>query len=110
MCTRRSARVPRQPQLPTEDLKVILRPLGGFDAAQLRTVTVREGVLRAAGISYEEACSDQAEHAHDEHAQQGVHPEIQQSHQHLDKHKGLRGGGIHNGTRRYQQGSHSWHT
>ncbi|KAG0427691.1 hypothetical protein HPB47_025276 [Ixodes persulcatus] len=48
---RRPAKAPRQPQLPAEDLKVILRLRGGFDAAQLRTVAVRDGVLRAAGIS-----------------------------------------------------------
>ncbi|KAG0413439.1 hypothetical protein HPB47_009402 [Ixodes persulcatus] len=55
---RRPAKAPRQPQLPAEDLKVILRLRGYFDAAQLRTVAVRDGVLRAAGISYHEACSD----------------------------------------------------
>ncbi|KAG0433542.1 hypothetical protein HPB47_019847 [Ixodes persulcatus] len=47
-----------QPCRILEDLKVNLRLRGGFDAAQLRTVTVRDGVLRAAGISYDEACSD----------------------------------------------------
>ncbi|KAG0439218.1 hypothetical protein HPB47_016718 [Ixodes persulcatus] len=55
---RRPTKAPRQPQLPAEDLKVILRLHGGFDAAQLRTVAVRDGVLRATGISYDEACSD----------------------------------------------------
>lgn len=43
---------------PAEDLKVILHPRGGFDAAQLGTVAVSDGMLRAAEISYDEACSD----------------------------------------------------
>ncbi|KAH7933107.1 hypothetical protein HPB49_008241 [Dermacentor silvarum] len=54
----RKPTAPRQPQLPPEDLKVVLRPRGGFDATQLPTVAVRDGVLRAAEITYDKASGD----------------------------------------------------
>lgn len=54
----RKPTAPRQPQLPPEFLKVVLRPRGGFDATQLPTVAVRDGVLRAAEITYDKASGD----------------------------------------------------
>lgn len=49
---------PRQPRLPEEDYKVVLRPRGGLDMAQLHVAYIKDGVLRAATVTKEEAEED----------------------------------------------------
>lgn len=48
---------PRQPQLPEEDYKVVIRPRGGFDTMQSSAI-IKDGVLRAAGITMKDAEED----------------------------------------------------
>ncbi|KAH7937409.1 hypothetical protein HPB49_011928 [Dermacentor silvarum] len=49
---------PKQPQLPRDYSKIIIRPRGGFDAARLHTVVVRDGVLLEADLTHEAARDD----------------------------------------------------
>ncbi|KAH7936777.1 hypothetical protein HPB49_003920 [Dermacentor silvarum] len=49
---------PKQPQLPRDDFKIVIRPRGGFDAARLHTVVVRDGVLLGADLTHEVARDD----------------------------------------------------
>ncbi|KAH7938191.1 hypothetical protein HPB49_021477 [Dermacentor silvarum] len=49
---------PKQPQLPHDDFKIVIRPRGGFDAARLHTVVVRDGVLLGADLTHEAARDD----------------------------------------------------
>ncbi|KAH7937098.1 hypothetical protein HPB49_007855 [Dermacentor silvarum] len=44
---------PKKPQLPRDDFKIVIRPRGGFDAARLHTVVVRDGVLLGADLTHE---------------------------------------------------------
>ncbi|KAH7949390.1 hypothetical protein HPB49_009299 [Dermacentor silvarum] len=48
---------PRQPLLPEEDYKVVIRPRGGFDTMQ-SSAMIKDGVLRAAGITIKDAEED----------------------------------------------------
>ncbi|KAH7949573.1 hypothetical protein HPB49_012378 [Dermacentor silvarum] len=49
---------PKQPQLPHDDFKFVIRPRGGFDAARLHTVVVRDGVVLGADLTHEAARDD----------------------------------------------------
>lgn len=53
-----SQRLPHQPLLPSEDIKIILRPLEGLDIGRISQASVRDGVLPATGISHDEAADD----------------------------------------------------
>ncbi|XP_040357396.2 uncharacterized protein LOC121046807 [Ixodes scapularis] len=50
--------VPRQPQLPREDIKIIVRPRGGLNISKLSDALIRDGVLRAATVTIAEAEDD----------------------------------------------------
>ncbi|XP_077544519.1 uncharacterized protein LOC144156311 [Haemaphysalis longicornis] len=54
----RSQRLSRQPPLPSEDIKIVLRPREGLDITKISQAGLRDGVLRSAGISYDEAADD----------------------------------------------------
>lgn len=54
----RRPRLPRQPPLPKEDIKVVLRPHEGLDITKVSQASLRDGVLRATGISYDEEVED----------------------------------------------------
>ncbi|KAH7986303.1 hypothetical protein HPB49_026031 [Dermacentor silvarum] len=54
---KRGTPAPRQPQLPEEDYKVVIRPRGGFDTMQSSPI-IKDGVLRAAGITIKDAEED----------------------------------------------------
>ncbi|XP_070380658.1 uncharacterized protein [Dermacentor albipictus] len=49
---------PRQPQLPEDDCKVVIRPRGGLDMAQQRIAYIKDGVLLAAASTPENAGED----------------------------------------------------
>lgn len=55
---RRLQRLPRQPPLPSEDIKIVLRPREGLDITKISQAGLRDGVLRATGISYDDAADD----------------------------------------------------
>ncbi|XP_077558194.1 uncharacterized protein LOC144173813 [Haemaphysalis longicornis] len=54
----RQPRLPRQPALPKEDIKVVLRPREGLDITKVSQACLRDGVLRATGLSCNEAAED----------------------------------------------------
>ncbi|KAH9364439.1 hypothetical protein HPB48_016653 [Haemaphysalis longicornis] len=54
----RLQRLPHQPPLPSEDIKTVLRPPEGLDITKISQAGLRDGVLRATGISYDEAADD----------------------------------------------------
>lgn len=56
--TSRQPRLPHQPPLPKEDIKIVLRPQEGLDITKISHAGLRDGVLRATGIGYEEAAED----------------------------------------------------
>ncbi|KAH9360099.1 hypothetical protein HPB48_003843 [Haemaphysalis longicornis] len=55
---KQAIRLPRQPRLPKEDIKIVLRPRDGLDVAKLNDAQIRDGVLSAAAIKKEEAEDD----------------------------------------------------
>lgn len=56
--TSRQPRLPRQPPLPKEDIKIVLRPREGLDITKISHAELRDGVLRATGLGYDEAAED----------------------------------------------------
>ncbi|CAN7937967.1 unnamed protein product [Ixodes hexagonus] len=57
--TSRQPRLPHQPPLPKEDIKIVLRPREGLDdITKISHAGLRDGVLRATGLGYEEAAED----------------------------------------------------
>ncbi|KAM7299739.1 hypothetical protein ISCGN_020305 [Ixodes scapularis] len=54
----RKPRLPRQPPLPKEDIKIVLRPREGLDITKISHAELRDGVLRATGLGYDEAAED----------------------------------------------------
>ncbi|KAG0434366.1 hypothetical protein HPB47_019156 [Ixodes persulcatus] len=56
--TSRQPRLPRQPPLPKEDIKIVLRPREGLDITKMSHAELRDGVLRATGLGYDEAAED----------------------------------------------------
>ncbi|KAH9370535.1 hypothetical protein HPB48_012523 [Haemaphysalis longicornis] len=55
---RRAGHQARQPRLPQEDIKVVLRPRNGLDVSKVSEGLLRDTVLRAAGITATEAVDD----------------------------------------------------
>ncbi|KAH9366935.1 hypothetical protein HPB48_021286 [Haemaphysalis longicornis] len=55
---RKPARKPRQPDLPKEDIKIILRPRHGLDVARTSQVLLRDCIMTAANIDPTEAEED----------------------------------------------------
>lgn len=55
---RRQNRAPRQPHLPSEDIKIVLRPRTGLDVTKVSHAGLRDGVLRATGLTHDEAVED----------------------------------------------------
>lgn len=55
---RRQRRTPRQPHLPKEDIKIVLRPREGLDVTKMSLAGLRDGVLSATGLACEEAEED----------------------------------------------------
>ncbi|KAH9380815.1 hypothetical protein HPB48_007240 [Haemaphysalis longicornis] len=55
---KQAIRLPHQPRLPKEDIKIVLRPRDGLDVAKLNDAQIRDGVLSAAAIKKEEAEDD----------------------------------------------------
>ncbi|KAG0422622.1 hypothetical protein HPB47_001561 [Ixodes persulcatus] len=53
--TSRQPRLPRQPPLPKEDIKTVLRSREGLDITKLSHAELRDGVLRATGLGYDKA-------------------------------------------------------
>ncbi|KAH7941776.1 hypothetical protein HPB49_017438 [Dermacentor silvarum] len=49
---------PRQPQLPREDIKIIVRPRDGLNVSKLSDAQIRDEVLRAAAVPIAEAEDD----------------------------------------------------
>ncbi|KAM7315714.1 hypothetical protein ISCGN_005497 [Ixodes scapularis] len=56
--TIRKPRLPRQPPLPKEDIKIVLRQREGLDITKISHAELRDGVLRATGLGYDEAAED----------------------------------------------------
>lgn len=54
----RRPQLPRLPQLPEEDIKIVLRPRDGLDTSRVSYAQLRDGVLRAAAVSTEGASDD----------------------------------------------------
>ncbi|KAH9373904.1 hypothetical protein HPB48_007305 [Haemaphysalis longicornis] len=56
----RQNRAPRQPHLPSEleHIKIVLRPRTGLDVTKVSHAGLRDGVLRATGLTYDEAVED----------------------------------------------------
>lgn len=55
---RRQQRMPFQPHLPKEDIKIVLRPREGLDVTKISFAGLRDGVLDATGLAHEEAEED----------------------------------------------------
>ncbi|KAH9374383.1 hypothetical protein HPB48_001975 [Haemaphysalis longicornis] len=55
---KQAIRLPRQPPLPKEDIKIVFRPRDGVDVAKLNDAQIRDGVLFVAAIKKEEAEDD----------------------------------------------------
>lgn len=54
----RPPRLPRHSPLPKEDIKVVLRPREGLNITKVSQACLRDGVLRATGLSYDEVVED----------------------------------------------------
>ncbi|KAG0418625.1 hypothetical protein HPB47_004702 [Ixodes persulcatus] len=50
--------LPRQPQLPREDIQIMVRPPDGLNISKLSDALIRDGVLRAATVTIAEAEDD----------------------------------------------------
>ncbi|KAH9380824.1 hypothetical protein HPB48_021355 [Haemaphysalis longicornis] len=49
---------PRFPRLPKDDIKVVIRPRDGLNVARISEATLRDSILRAAGLEQELASTD----------------------------------------------------
>ncbi|KAM7300090.1 hypothetical protein ISCGN_020654 [Ixodes scapularis] len=56
--TIRKPRLPRQRPLPKEDIKIVLRPREGLDITKISHAELRDRVLRATGLGYDEVAED----------------------------------------------------
>ncbi|KAH7979673.1 hypothetical protein HPB49_010400 [Dermacentor silvarum] len=56
--TTKKPKPPRQPQLPREDIKIIVRPRDGLNVSKLSDAQIRDEVLRAAAVPIAEAEDD----------------------------------------------------
>ncbi|KAH9371400.1 hypothetical protein HPB48_022266 [Haemaphysalis longicornis] len=55
---RKKVRVLRQPNLPKEDIKIVLRPRDGLNVSKISQALLKDGILRAAALKAEETTED----------------------------------------------------